>query len=157
MGYSTDFSGALEVMPPLNEHERGFLEDFADTRHTSTDHGLLETAGPSLRGNDPQGDKPEIWCHWIADGEGNLVWDESEKTYGHDQWLSWLIGNLLGPGSRDFVQTRLDQDPRLKHFTHDHVVSGEIDAQGEDPDDMWRIKVEKNNVRIQYGHLTYID
>lgn len=155
MSYTTFFSGTLTVTPPLNEHERSFLWDFNETRHTSTQHGLLDTAGPLLDGNDPQGGKPGIWCQWIANENGDLVWDEDETTYDHDAWLVWLIEHLLGPESRDFVQEHLDEDPRLAHFTHDHVVNGVVDAQGEDSGDLWRIKVTDSNVEVQRPEIVY--
>lgn len=158
MGYSTDFSGEMSLSPPLNEHERSYLRDFIDTRHTSTEHGLLDvTAGPYVRGNDPQGDKPGIWCHWIADEDGNLVWDEGEKTYDHEQWLVWLIEHLFGPEAHAYVNAHLSEDPRLAQFTCDHVVAGEVDARGEEPDDMWRITATDNDVHVQHAEVTYVD
>lgn len=156
MGYDTSFNGTLTVTPPLNEHEATFLTDFTETRHTSTEHGPLDiSAGWNARGNDPQHGKPEIWCHWVADDDGNLVWDEQEKTYGHDQWLVWLIERLFGPNSRDFVQAHAGEDERLQHFTSDHVINGYVEAQGEDYDDRWRIKVTDNVVETQTGRVVY--
>lgn len=158
MGYNTDFSGTLRVTPPLNEHEIDYLADFTETRHTSTAHGLLDiSVGHRANGNDPQGGKPGIWCNWIADDDGNLVWNESENTYSHDRWLIWLIENLFGPDSRDFVAARLGDDPRLEHFTCNHVISGKVYAQGENPDDMWQIKVVDNDVRVLEASVIYID
>jgi len=164
MGYSTHFAGTLTVTPPLNEHERGYLADFAQTRQTSPDRGQLVVESTSIgyvssyfSGNTPQGNKPEIWCHWVPDEAGNLVWNEAEKTHAHEQWLTWLIEHLLGPASRDFVQQRLGEDPRLEHFTHDHIINGIVDAQGDDPDDMWRIRVTENTVEVQHPEITYPD
>ncbi|WP_026820024.1 hypothetical protein [Arthrobacter castelli] len=160
MGYNTDFDGALTVSPPLNKHERSYLVDFADTRQTSPDHGPLVVQSRItgfIDGNDPQGDKPGIWCHWVTDDEGNLVWDEMEKTYDHAEWLEWIILHLLGPDSRDYVQAHADDDPRLAHFTCDHTVNGVVDAQGEEPFDLWRIKVETNDVQTQYAVIVYPD
>lgn len=158
MGYNTDFNGTLTVTPPLNEHEATFLTDFSETRHTSTKHGPLDTtAGSNPGGNDPQHGKPKIWCHWIADEDGNLTWDGQEKTYGHDKWLVWLIERLLGPGSRAYVQAHLGEDERLKHFTHDHVVNGTVEAQGDDYHDRWCIKVADNKVTTHTGRVVYDD
>lgn len=158
MGYSTDFSGTVTVTPPLNEHVRSYLLDFSRTRQTSPDHGLLVVESPAGRyfgGNDPRDCKPGIWCHWIADVDGNLIWDEGEKTYNHAEWLAWIVEHLSGPDSRDFVQQHLEDDPRLRHFTHDHVLNGIVNAQGEDPDDIWRIKVVDNQVTTQTAEIVY--
>lgn len=156
MGYHTDFYGILEVTPPLNEHERSYLEDFTATRHTSPDHGPLDiSAGMQCQGNIPLDNMPGIWCHWVADKDGNLTWDEGEMTYDHDEWLAWIIKRLLGPESKDFVQAHLGEDKRLQHFTHDHVVNGTVEAQGENHDDRWRIKVIDNDVEVQTGRVVY--
>lgn len=156
MGYNTNFSGALTVTPPLNKHERDYLADFADTRQTSPDHGqLVVNPTGSIRGNDPQDNKPGIWCNWIVDEHDNLTWNEMEKTYDHAEWLVWIITHLLGPESRAFVRMHLNDDTRLAHFTHDHVVNGVVDAQGEDHDDMWRIKVTDSHVEVQYPEIVY--
>ncbi|MDP9904740.1 hypothetical protein [Arthrobacter bambusae] len=158
MGYNTYFSGTLTVTPPLNEHERAYLEDFAGTRQTDPDHGpLVVDKSWSFGGNTPHDGKPEIWCHWVADDDGNLVWDEGEKTYNHDQWLVWIIEHLFGPESRAYVGEHLNNDPRLVHFTHDHVVDGIVEARGEDFDDMWRIKAVHNVVKVQHPEIVYPD
>lgn len=157
MGYSTDFNGTLEVTPPLNEHERSYLEDFTATRHTSPAHGplVVDKTGYSFDGNTPQPGKPEIWCHWIADDDGNLTWDEGEKTYGHPDWLRWIIGHLFGSASHAYVAAHLHEDERLIHFTHDHMVNGTVEAQGEESSDRWRIKVIDNDVEVQSGRVAY--
>jgi hypothetical protein len=48
-------------------------------------------------------------------------------------------------------------DPQFVGFTFDHVCSGEIYAQGEDPDDKWRLVVDNNAVRVQIATTTYED
>jgi hypothetical protein len=42
-------------------------------------------------------------------------------------------------------------------FTFNHTVNGEIDANGEDPDDIWRLVVRDNVVSIQHGQITFAD
>lgn len=156
MGYNTYFAGELEVTPPLNEHESSYLYDFAELRHTSTQHGPLDVKpGVFPGGSDPQGGKPEIWCHWVCDEDDKLVWDEEEKTYGHDSWIIWLIEHLFSAQARGFVNAHLSEDQRLAHFTCDHVINGEVNAEGEDSGDLWRILVKNNDVEVQQGRVSY--
>jgi hypothetical protein len=35
------------------------------------------------------------------------------------------------------------------------MVNGSIDAQGEDSDDRWRLKVKDNVVSVQYGEVSF--
>ncbi len=155
MGYNTYFEGQISIEPPLNEHEISFLNDYAKTRHTDTTAGAL-VVNHNAKGSTPQHDRPEIWLHWVPTDDGTaLEWDEKEKTYGHDKWLVWLIKHLLGPDSREFLAAHLDDDPRLEHFSHDHVVSGIVYAQGEDYADQWRILASDNVVQVQRSELLY--
>lgn len=155
MGYNTVFDGTIVVTPKLNEAEKSFLEDFLELRHTSPDHGPFDLSpGAGSTGNTPQHDKPEIWCNWAADDEG-LTWNGADNTYEHDRWLAWLINHLLGPQARAYVDENIEDDPRLASFTCNHVLSGEVTAQGEDSDNMWMIRVENNRVyqlesRVEY-------
>lgn len=160
MSYETWFTGGMKVAPPLNEFEKSYLEDFTGTRHTSVHHGPLVVESSStgrFRGNAPQAGMPGIWCHWIVGDDDELVWDENEKTYDHAEWLDWIIRHLFGPESREFVQHHVADDPRLAHFTCDHVVNGVTDAHGEDFDDIWRIRTTENAVRVQRARIVYPD
>lgn len=81
MGYSTDFSGELELSAVPSAELVALLEEFADTRH--------------------EGDEfPGIWCQWILeenDGEFTLEWDGGEKFYEYTEWLRYLIEHFFEP------------------------------------------------------------
>lgn len=81
--------------------------------------------------NRPAETQPGLWCQWIIDGEGNLVWDEGEKFYDYLEWLEYLINNIFEPLG--------------------YVLNGQIEFQGEEYDDFGIIDVEDNIVDIQYG------
>ena len=156
MGYTTYFSGEIALDPPLNDDEIDYLIDFADVRHTSDQHGPLQIPVPDcVTGNDPNGEKPEIFCNWVATDDGNLGWSEDDKTYAHEAWLRWLLDHLLGPTARGFVDQHRSEDPRLASFTCDHIANGDVTAQGEDFGDMWRIHVQDNGITIQQAVVTY--
>lgn len=65
--------------------------------------------------------------------------------------------HLFAPDSRTFVQQHLADDRRLKHFTHDHIVNGVVDARGEDSGDIWRITAAENVVTTRSARIVYPD
>ena len=73
---------------------------------------------------------PGIWCDLQVNEEGDeLSWNGSEKTYNLDGWVAYHIKNYFRPKG--------------------HVLNGTLRAQGEDPDDMWRLIVRDNRVSSQ--------
>ena len=156
MGYTTYFSGEIALDPPLNQNEMSYLEDFSNIWHTDTGHGPLFVAEDPHIGNNPNGDKPGLYCNWVPTGDGHLTWSENEKSYSHDTWLTWLISHLFGPEARAFVDDHVADDPRLQSFTCNHIASGQVNAQGEDFDDMWQIHVQDNVMEIRKAVVIYI-
>jgi hypothetical protein len=63
---------------------------------------------------------------WTVDEDGHITWDGNEKFYCYDEWLSWLIENVLKPWG--------------------YVLNGTLDYQGEDDDDFGRLIVVDNVV-----------
>lgn len=150
MNYNTDFSGDIEIFPPLNEAEISYLHDFSETRHMSYSHNRILEVHPDLDagrspelvdGNKPPKPKPGLWCHWVVEDNGRfLTTDDGEKIYYHVQWLSFIIGHLLTPSNpRALINAHRDNDPRLAEFV-DHTFLGEIQVN-EDSGDLWAIRV----------------
>lgn len=81
--------------------------------------------------NDPPETQPGLWCQWMIDDDGNLVWDGGEKFYEYGEWLTYLIDNFLAPSG--------------------YVCNGEIEFQGEDMNDFGTIHVKDNVVTVEYG------
>lgn len=75
--------------------------------------------------------QPGLWCQWIIDENGDLVWDEGEKFYNYEEWLVYLINNFFAPSG--------------------YICNGNIEFQGEDMEDFGTIHVENNVVTLQYG------
>lgn len=168
MGYTTEFSGEIEIEPPLNDFEVGFLQDFSNTRRMNRTNGPLFVRSQGFRGQDdapdivdynsPPKDQPGLRCHWITNTFGDfLEWDGGEKFYSSEEWMEYLIDNLFSPEAKEYVTAHIDEDPRLKNFTFDHVFNGVIDAQGEDPEDMWKLVVEDNKVRVRHAKIVWED
>lgn len=170
MGYSTDFSGFVTIDPPLNDVEVGYLTKFSDTRRMNRERGPYFVDGPGFAGQDrtpdiidyntPPAGQPGLWCQWIPAGSisagdwtpeartdhgfgSAIYWNGGEKFYHAEQWLAYLIDHFLRPDAH------AKGHDGFKHFTFDHTVSGVIYAQGEDPDDRWRMVVTDNVVTVE--------
>ena len=166
MGYTTDFSGRVEIEPPLNAAEIDFLTDLASTRRMRRTKGPLYVKGAGdfgqgddddiLDHNRPDSDQPGLWCQWAPEDDGaGLEWDGGEKFYNSAEWMKYIVQNLLAPEARAYVDAHLSEDDRLAQFTCNHVVNGEILAQGEDPDDRWALIVTDNRVLTAGTAISY--
>lgn len=132
MGYSTSFTGHVTVTPPLNGPEMDYLRRFANKDHRK-DSGM-----------------PGYHCDWVPTDDGlGIQWSGMEKFYDSVEWMQYLIDTFLKPGST--LSTELlapvevrTYDPAFGYFTFDHVVSGRIEAQGDDADDRWTLAVVDN-------------
>jgi len=138
MGYTTDFDGTIEVVPPLTAEDAAALEAFSETRHQEVRIG---------------GDFPGIWCnwvpvrqhHWVSSAAGHrtpveayagIRWNEAEKFYSSAEWMKHIIDNILAPKG--------------------YMLNGEIEAQGEDPEDRWRLVVKNNKVFRQEAEVKFL-
>jgi hypothetical protein len=174
MGYTTDFDGAVAVVPALNADEVSFLKDFAQTRRVERTGGPLyvghdvdnytdnfgqgEGTDTIINGNRPPAGQPGLWCQWVPTDDGSEIqWDEGEKFYCSAEWMKYIIENLLAPSARVFLDNHKSEDPRLASFTCDHHVTGTIHAQGEEYSDRWAILVVDNVVSVLQGEVTYGD
>lgn len=170
MGYTTDFSGSVDIQPPLNEDEISFLDDFNRSRRMHRTKGPLFVKGSGMMGqgsdadvlayNNPDPDQPGLWCQWVpdeyADPEGSgLTWDGGEKFYNAAEWMEYIVNRLLSPAAREYVDKHKDEDPRLASFTCDHVINGTIEAEGEESGDLWQITVTDNVVDTTDGKVVY--
>lgn len=147
MGYTTEFTGHVTVSPPLNPAEIAYLDKFADTRRMNRPAGPYATTddrysdlGRIGYNTSPEG-QPGLWCNWEPTRDGTAIkWNGFEKFYDADAWMAYLIDHFLQPGGK------AQGHPGFEDFTFDHVVNGEIKAQGEDPDDTWTLHVTSNAV-----------
>ncbi len=149
MGYTTEFSGQINIEPPLNEQEIEFLNKFANTRRMHRKQGPYFVDGEGFVGQDcdegvieyntPPAGQPSLWVQWIpTEGGIALEWDGGEKFYCATEWMAYIIDHFLKPNciaksSLPFLQAN-------------HVCNGVIKAQGEDMDDRWELIVTDNKV-----------
>jgi hypothetical protein len=159
MGYTTDFTGKLVFNKPLDEETRKLWTGLASSRRMKRDivklaemHSIsveeaikkwcrdgslyfneadLSNYGQTrdlsiIDYNSPPVSQPGLWLKWVYDVGGNaLIWNDGEKFYDYVAWLLYLIDTLFMPRG--------------------YLLNGQIEYQGEDPDDRGTIYV-KNNI-----------
>lgn len=163
MGYTTKFNGQITIDPPLNKAEITFLQKFNDTRRMDCVEGPYYVDNPGFRGQDerpgiidynrPPAGQPGLWCKWTVSDDGkHIEWDGNEKFYCAGEWMSYLIEHFIKPGA---VAVR-SGDPQFAEFQQ-HMCNGIIYAQGEDPDDRWKLVVRDNAVRVVSGTFRFDD
>lgn len=157
MGYTTDFSGRVEVSPPLNADEINFLTKFARTRRMARTKGPYFVDGTGDYGqsrdkdvldyNRPPEGQPGLWCQWVPTPDGKFIqWDGGEKFYNSAEWMGYLIDHFLKPGAQAAGQLK---------FLKPHTLNGEIEAQGEDLSDRWKLVVTDNKVMVRHAVVGY--
>lgn len=157
MGYTTHFEGEISITPPLNKSEIDYLTKFNETRRMDRKNGPYFVGGTGFMGqnhdadvlnhNSPPEGQPSLWCQWVPTEDGTaIVWDEGEKFYDSAEWMKYLIGHFLSPEAKALHEG----DLQFMNFTFDHVLSGVIKAQGEDPSDLWDLIVTDNKVKVRY-------
>lgn len=150
MGYTTEFSGSVSIEPPLNAQEIEFLKKFSSTRRMDCEQGpyYVDRGGfagqdqndPKIRDyNRPPAGQPGLWCQWVPKEDGTAIeWNEMEKFYDSQEWMTYIINHFLKPGAIAAGE--------LPFLQANHVVNGQIKAQGEEMDDRWKMVVKDNEV-----------
>ncbi|MGR3938428.1 hypothetical protein [Streptomyces sp. BRA346] len=162
MGYTTTFTGRVTICPPLNPHEIAYLRSFSGTRRMDRTRGpyVIDGSGAFGQGldkditnyNGPPAGQPGLWCEWVPNDYGTaLTWSGGEKFYSAASWMEYLIDTFLKPDADLAAELRAPvrgrtYPPEFERFTFDHEVNGVIVAQGEDPNDLWDIRVSDNAV-----------
>jgi hypothetical protein len=151
MGYTTEFVGSITVDPPLSLAEVNYLKKFAESRRMDCEQGPYyvhrsgfygQDNGPDVRNyNEPPAGQPGLWCKWESTPDGTAIeWNGDEKFYDASEWMQYLIDHFIGP------------DPHARKelpFLTGHNCNGEIEAQGEDRDDRWKLVVKDNRVSVR--------
>ena len=151
MGYTTDFSGSIEINPPLSKEECDFLTMFNNSRRMDCEQGPYyigrggfagQDADPKVRDhNRPPEGQPGLWCQWVPNEQGtSIVWDDGEKFYDSAEWMKYIIEHFIG--ANPLAKGELP-------FLTGHQCNGTIEALGEDSDDRWDLIVKDNEVSTQ--------
>lgn len=160
MGYSTDFTGHFSVTPTLTSTHAAYFRAFSETRHMIRDEKVCaslldpvreaailpigrearfftgeDVAGSVLAyNNEPEG-VPGLWCQWVPTEDGTgIEWDQGEKFYEYEAWLTYLIKTFLDPWG--------------------YELNGTVQYRGEDPEDFGVLVVENNLLKVHEGVRT---
>lgn len=158
MGYTTTFWGSFIVTPPLSKEEIDYLKKFSESRRMHRKNGPYFVDGSAEFGqqanpdvidhNNPDPSQPGLWCQWVPSEDGKeIVWDEGEKFYAADEWIKYLIEHFLKPGAKAVG--------KVPGIVGGHVVSGIMEAQGEEDNDRWMMDVKNNEVKVLRGRVVY--
>jgi len=171
MGYTTYFTGAISIDPPLNEKEIKYLTKFADTRRMDREKGPYYVGAGGVAGqareddirdyNRPSEGQPGLWCQWVpADIQvdeldtpilaRSIEWDGGEKFYYALEWMQYLVDHFIG---NDPIAKKVD--PEKFDFLQGHTLNGEILAEGEEQGDIWKIIVEDNVVTEKEAKIVW--
>ena len=84
MGYTTEFTGCIELSRPLTIAE-------AKT--------LLEINEDPSKAQIPAERDIDGYMQWVPTEDlGRIVWDQGEKFYDYTKWMTWLCGWLAERG-----------------------------------------------------------
>lgn len=158
MGYTTEFDGSVSIEPPLNEQEIAFLKVFSGTRRMNRKKGPYYAVDDGDYGqnreddiinyNRPPPGQPGLCCQWIPTEDGSEIeWDGGEKFYNSVEWMCYIIDHFLAPNAK--------AKDILPFLQANHTVNGEIEAQGEESDDRWKLIVKNNKVTTKRGRTVY--
>ena len=161
MGYTTEFDGEINIVPPLNEKEIKYINKFSDTRRMNRKNGPYYVGGTGYYGcdiesdvidhNSPDPSQPGLWCQWMANEEGTQIeWDGGEKFYHAAEWMRYIIDHFIGKNPL----AKLNQ-PEHFDFLQGHTLNGEIYANGEESGDHWMIEVNDGVVNTKAGTVSY--
>lgn len=149
MGYTTMFCGQITIEPPLSAAEVAYINKFSDSRRmkrrqgpyfVNGDDNHQEVAADVIDYNTPPTGQPGLWCQWVAKEDGTAIeWNEAEKFYESEKWMQYLVQHFLG---------RNPIAAKELPFLRGHTLNGEIEAQGEEPDDRWALIVKDNKVAV---------
>jgi hypothetical protein len=155
MGYTTEFSGQVKVDPPLSPEEVTYLKKFNRTRRMNRKNGpyYVDSTGDFGQAHEadvidynrpPQG-QPGLWCQWTPTENGQFIeWDGGEKFYNAAEWMTYIIDHFIKPKAKSKLP-----------FLKGHTCNGEIEAQGEDANDRWKLVVTDNKVSVKRGTTVY--
>lgn len=159
MGYSTDYYGEFNVVPPLNKKEIAFFKAFNETRRCvrsddsggryyvtdGKDNWGQNTSNITEMNNSPVG-QPSLWCGFHASDDGtSIVWDGGEKTYSGPEWIKYFMVHFLNPMA---LMKEINPEAYEKHGFQPHVVNGVMFTRGEEVEDSNKLQVIDNRVYL---------
>jgi hypothetical protein len=118
MGYSTYFSGAMDLDKPLTEEQKKILDEFSSKDH----HG--ESYAPGYG----------CFCGWVSDSRGEAIeHDGNEKFYDYVEWLQIIVDKFIIPWGlkgNGYIDWNGDESDDHGQITiKDNVVTAQSDTE----------------------------
>lgn len=182
MGYSTDFTGSLDLSRPATEQEVQYINKLSETRRMKRDVKKLFELFNGEHGNPHAETREEIYGNegeYFVGGKGDFGQNSDPSVInsntppgqsngwnlnGNGQpglWCQWTLTpdgtELQWDGGEKFYNYTEWLEYLIKHFFQPWgiVLNGEIEWQGEDRNDMGKIVVDNNNVSTLLARVTY--
>ena len=160
MGYTTDFSGQVNIEPALSPDMVDYINTFSSTRRMGRDVATLQRLYKGEHGFEGNyGENGEYFAK--DDGNYGQSIDESIQNYNGSPttqpglWCQWVITedgeSLEWDGDEKFYNYIEWLEYMIKHFFEPkgHKLNGEIEWFGEDRDDVGTIYVKDNKVQTK--------
>ena len=157
MGYTTDFSDKINVVPPVSDELKNYINTLSLTRRMKRDvNKLIAMYGGEYGYNGTYGEEGEFFAK--DDGQYGQSNDDSIINYNHHPdsqhslWLDWIITDdgkaIEWNGNEKFYSAEEWMRYIIDSFLapNGHVCNGRIHAEGEDRDDVWELVVSNNTV-----------
>lgn len=166
MGYTTDFSGALEFNKPVEDWLVEYVNKFSATRRMKRDNEKIKELFPNweqmcFMGN--LGTEGEYFIGGLGfmgqDFDVSVINGNRPASTQPELWCQWIIENneLVWDGGEKFYNYVEWLEYLINNFFGPlgYILNGEISWQGEDMDDCGIIYVEDNYVSTQDGLHVY--
>ena len=167
MGYTTDFTGAFSVTPPLKPEHIAYINLFSETRRMKRRAKLAEALPDPVRvaAGLPIGSEGGYFTGGTGDfGQGQ---DASIVEYNRSSdeqpglWCQWVASDdgttVHWNGGEKFYNYEEWIRYLLHHFfvPWGYVLNGEIVWQGEEDCDKGKLIITDNVVTTKSGHVVY--
>lgn len=157
MGYTTDFSGAISIEPPISDAHAAYINKFSETRRMKRNPQLAEALPDSTRTDVglPIGDDGGYFVGgggFAGQEHDNSIVNYNDEPKGQPGlWCQWIVedGELFWNGGEKFYHYTEWLEYLIKHFfaPWGYKLNGQIRYQGEDSDDRGVIYVKDNAVQ----------
>lgn len=166
MGYTTDFSGELDLTPAASPELTEYINRFASTRRIKRDVQELMRVYAGEHGlNESYGIEGEFFAYDDGDfGQNEYTGVIDQNTTPSTQpglWSQWVLSDdgtrLEWDGGEKFYNYVEWLNYYIKNFLAPNgiLLNGEIRWTGEDSDDMGKIVVKDNKVTLKLAVISW--
>jgi len=157
MRYTTEFYGEFKINKKVDKKTYDLLKGIAETRRIKRGnlpkkYGVegefycknVDDFGQSKNPNEgkiinysiPPKTQPSLYCQWLIQKDRQTIqWNGGEKFYNYIEWIKYLIKAILKPRG--------------------YFVNGEVEWQGEKPEDFGKIIIKNNVITIKNGRKVF--